>query len=329
MRKNENSVRLCGYVYDKSKLTIKESGPTSKNPGTVFISGDLDIAVDEDAINVIPVHFTYMTATYAKSGKANASFGILQKLLETPDNTWIDAGKEKAVKIQVDGALALNDFINNEDQRVSSKRVEGSFVSLVKELPDVAARNKFSVDIVISGVRRVEADAQKNIAKDYVELNGYAFNFRNDILPVTLSVRNEMAMKHFEDLGVTGANPEYTKLWGKVIHETVKVEKIEESDWGEAAVSVYERTNKDWVITGGAKVPYDFGDEKVMTADEIVTALQNREVAWAEIKKRNEEYQASKKAAPAQAAASPANMVKQGGFDATGFGGFGGFSNGF
>ena len=45
--------------------------------------------------------------------------------------------------------------------------------------------------------------------------------------------------------------------------------------------------------TKNAKVPYEYGDEKVLTAEEITKGCQDREIHWAEIKKRNDEYKAS------------------------------------
>ena len=81
MRKNINTEHIEGRVYQHD-LAIKESGPTSKNPGTIYIAGNLDIAVDEEGLNVITLHFTYVTETYSKSGKTNATFGELKKIIE-------------------------------------------------------------------------------------------------------------------------------------------------------------------------------------------------------------------------------------------------------
>ena len=40
----------------------------SKNPGTPFITGTISIATDDAMTNIVPVHFTYVTATFG-SGK--------------------------------------------------------------------------------------------------------------------------------------------------------------------------------------------------------------------------------------------------------------------
>ena len=116
------------------------------------------------------------------------------------------------------------------------------------------------------------------------------------MLPVDFLVRNVDGMRYFEDLGVTGAEPIYTKVWGRINCGTILNEVKEDSAFGESAVRTYERKIREWVITGTAKVPYDFGDENILTAAEITKAQQDREVMLAETKKRSEEYRANKKA---------------------------------
>lgn len=306
MRKNVNAEHIEGYVYQASGLALRESGETSKNPGTVYIAGDLDIAVDDNAMNVITVHFTYVTETYAKSGKTNTTFTALKRIIDEPDKTWIAGGKDNAFKVKIDTALALNDFYSADGQQVSAKRNEGGFVTIVNELCDENERNTFQMDMVITRVNHVDANPEKNIDADYTVVGGAVFNFRNDLLPVEFVVKNASGMKYFEDMGVTNAEPVYTKVWGRINSQTLKVERSEESAFGEASVTTYERKSREWVITGTAKVPYDFGDENVMTTEELTTAMQNREVHWAEIKKRNDEYQASKASAPAASAAKAA-----------------------
>ena len=165
MRKNVNTEHIEGRVY-QHELVLKESGPQSKNPGTIYIAGTLDVAVDEEGLNIIPVHFTYVTEIY-KSGKTNATFGELRKIIEG-GKTWIADGKDEATKIKIDASIALNDFYNQEDVFVSTKVNEGSFVTIVNELCPENERNTFSTDMVITGVSRVEADKERHIDADIV-----------------------------------------------------------------------------------------------------------------------------------------------------------------
>jgi hypothetical protein len=77
---------------------------------------------------------------------------------------------------------------------------------------------------------------------------------------------------------------------------TIKTERKEESAFGEAAVQTYEKKSREYVITGTAKVPYDFGDEETLTAADVNKMIQDRQVKLAEIEKRFNERQASTKA---------------------------------
>ena len=59
-----NKTYIEGAVYQHS-LELKKTGEQSKNPGTEYITGALEIATDDNGINIVPVHFTYVTATTA------------------------------------------------------------------------------------------------------------------------------------------------------------------------------------------------------------------------------------------------------------------------
>ena len=117
MRKAQNTERIEGRIYQHD-LTIKQvQNKDSKNFGKDFIAGNLEVATDEDGLNVIKVHFTYVTET-TNSGAKNATFSTLKKIIEE-NNTWTTKGKDGATKVRIDTALALNDFYNNNDELVS------------------------------------------------------------------------------------------------------------------------------------------------------------------------------------------------------------------
>ena len=306
MRKAINTERIEGRIYQHN-LTIKTvQNQTSANYGKEFISGNLEVAVDEAGLNVIPVHFTYVTEQ-TSSGKTNATFTNLKRIIDE-DNTWIKVGKDNALKVRIDTALALNDFYTQDGNLVSVKTNEGGFVSFINgDLCPENERNTFAADMVITKVDRVEANPEKNINEDYVTVRGAIFNFRNALLPVDFTVRHKDGMKYFEDLGASNAEPIYTKIWGKIMCMTSISEVKEDSAFGESSVRTYERKEKEWTITGTAKVTYDFGDEKVVTADELKKAMQNRETMLAETKARSDEYRASKAATPAATATTVIN----------------------
>lgn len=302
MRKIENREHVAGYVYSH-KLTIKQvQNKDSKNFGKNFISGDIEVATDEQGMNIVPVHFTYVTEVTSKGAKNN-TYTALQKIIEAEGKTWTTGGKENAIKVSIDTALALNDYINSDGERVSLMRNEGGFVTIVNLLEEEEKRNTFKTDMVISNVRRVNANPENGINEDYCVVSGAVFNFRNALLPVSYVIRKEKGMEYFEDLGVTNASPVFLKVHGHIINTTQVIEKEEEvSDWSEVIVQSSTRRNREWVISGTAKLPFDFGEDgEDLTTEELKAAMQDREVYWSEIKRRNDEYLASRQA---EAAAS-------------------------
>ncbi len=311
MKFKENREKIEGRVYqfDLSIKTVQNE--SSKNYGTEFISGNLEVAVDEDILNVIPVHFTYVVEQ-TKNGKKNATYTALKKIIEE-GKTIIADGKDEATKVRIDTALGLNEFYTQDDQLVSVKTNEGGFVTIINELGPVEERNTFATDIIITNVSRVEADEEKNIKEDYAIVKGAIFDFRGALLPVDFVVRNPQGLNYFEDLGASGSNPIYTKVWGKINCETITRVVEEESAFGEAAVRTYERKTKEWVITGSSRVPYEFGDEEVLTSEELTKLMQDRELMLADLKKRNDEYKAQK--ASQTAAPKTQNVAKQGTFN--------------
>lgn len=317
MKYTQNTVTIAGYVYSfgeangRNMLEARVSGENSKNPGTEYIAGTIQVAVDEAGLNVIPVHFTYVTEK-TSTGKTSPTFGVLKSLIES-GKTWVKDGKENATKVKIDTALALNDFYvqeNGADRLISSVVHEGGFVNVINgELPPEVERNTFKCDMVISNVNHVDADGEK-VMEDYATVRGAIFNFRKEILPITFTVRNPQGMAYFEGLDTEDA-PVYTKVWGRIQCETKTTTVTEESAFGEDAVRTFEKKTRDWCITGTARECYEFGEEDVLTGEELTKALQDREVKLAEAKKRSDEYKASKNA-PQVAPVAP--KAKAGGF---------------
>lgn len=313
MKKMINTTHIEGLVYDH-KLEKKVSGDTSKNPGTEFISGILNVATDDKGMNVVPVHFSYVTAITSKGGTNNTYNALARIIDENP--SVVKVGRDNAMRVRIDSAVGLNEFFADlkDEKPVCAKRNEGGFVHIVNEIDeDEKKRSYFETDMLITGVRDVEADPERNLPAKVVVM-GYAFDFRNALLPVEYSVLNENGMKYFQKLDCSPANPTFTKVWGRQISQTIKTEITEESAFGEASVRIRETTNRDFVITGTSKVPYMWDDDSTITAMEMKKALQDREIYLAGVKKRQEDYQNSKnngaaaKTAMANTAASGYNF---------------------
>ena len=197
-----NKTHIDGYLYEHA-LEKKVSGPNSKNPGTEFISGTISIATDDACLNVVPIHFTYTTATTA-NGKPNATFTTLANIVDGTYKTYMQEGKDGAVKLRVDSAVGLNEFYtdrNGKEELVSAKRNEGGFVHVVPAInEDEKTRNTFECDIVITGVTHVDADDEKNTPEKAI-VRGAIFDFRNALLPVELSVLNTNAIAYINGSG--------------------------------------------------------------------------------------------------------------------------------
>lgn len=298
-----NKTHIEGVLYQHD-LELKVTGETSKNPGTEYIAGSVEIATDDAGVNIVPVHFTYVTATTSK-GKANASFNTLKDIVDGKLGTIMKDGADKAAKLRIDSAIGLNEFYserNGQEELVSVKRNEGGFIHVVSSVnEDEKTRNTFEVDMIITNVSRIDANEERQTPEKVI-VRGVTFNFRNDILPIELSVTNTNAMDYFEGLGASGKEPVFTRVRGRQVSETIVRTIEEESAFGEASVREVKSTRKDFVITWAQKEPYIWDDESTITAAELSELVAKRETDLAAMKARSDEYKASKGAGKATSA---------------------------
>lgn len=300
-----NQTHIEGVLYEHN-LEAKVSGETSKNPGTPFIAGTISIATDDAMTNIVPIHFSYVTATFG-SGKPNDTYTTLSNIVNGTFGTYMKDGADKAVKLRVDSALGLNEFYtdrNGKEELVSAKRNEGGFVHKVDALDeDEKVRNTFKADMVITCVTHMDGDDEKGLPEKCV-VKGAIFDFRKSLMPVEFSATNPNAMRYFEGLEASQKNPVFTCVWGRQVSETVVKQIRTESAFGEDVVREVKNTRRDFVITGASKEPYLWDDEGSITAVELNEAIQKREVDLAAMKKRQDEYRASKAAPKAAAPAA-------------------------
>lgn len=308
MKNMINRTHIEGYLYEHD-LQLREAGPNSKNPGTKFIMGTISIATDDAMTNIVPIHFTYVTATTSK-GNANATFTVLNQIIDGTLGSVMANGADYAAKVRVDSAIGLNEFYSDrsgQEELVSVKRNEGGFVHIAPTIAeDEKARNTFEADILITNVRVVDADPERNLPEKAV-IKGAIFDFRKALLPVEFSAINPNAISYFEGLGASAKEPVFTRVKGRQVSETVTRTITEESAFGEASVREVTSNRKDWVINWAQTDPYVWDDDDTITAAELTEAMAQREVYLADIKKRQDDYKASRnQAAPAAQAASGA-----------------------
>ena len=313
MKKNfVNSEFIEGRLYQHNLVIKQVKNEQSANFGKDFISGTIDVATDEEGLNVIPVHFTYVTEM-TNAGKINATYTNLKNIINGA-RTWITDGKDMALRIRVNTALGLNDFYNQDGELISAKRNEGGFVSTVKDLVPEEERNSFKCDMIITSATRVEADPENGVESDFVRVKGGVFDFRKSLLPVEFVCRDEGGMGYFESLGASAANPVFTEVRGKIVSNTIKKEIEEESAFGTASVRTVTRTVREWQITWARPTEYDFGAEDTITAEELKKAMEDRQVYLASVKKNHDDYIASRAATAAKPADNAMN-VPTGDFD--------------
>lgn len=296
MRRIVNKEHIEGRVYESNLALKTVQNRDSENFGKEFIGGSLDIATDDECLNIVTVHFPYVVAL-TKQNKPNDTFTALRAIIES-GKTVVADGVDAATMVKIDTSLRANDWYSSKDgeeKLITSKRNEGGFAHIVTKLGDPNTRNTFEFDMLINGTRLVEADEEKNIKEDYLIVKGCVFDFRNAMQPVELIVKNQGGIKYFESLDASPSNLVFTKVWGKINNETIVSIREEESAFGESAVKEYKRDIREWVITGTAKETYDTDDEENgITMAEVKDLMSKREVYLAEVKKKNDEYQASK-----------------------------------
>ncbi len=306
MKKNmNNATHIEGYLYEHD-LALKESGPNSKNPGTEYIAGTVNIATNEAKDNIVPVHFTYVTAT-TKKGKPNATFGILKDIIDGKLGSIMGGNVDNPAKLRIDSAIGLNEWFtdrNGQEELVSVKRNEGGFVHTTNSLNDLESnRNTFRVDMLITGVKHVEADEERGYPEKAI-VKGAIFNFRNELLPVEFSTVHPGAISYFEGLEASSKNPVFTEVRGEQISETI-VKRIEEaSAFGGVSVREVKNSRKDWVITWAAEETYEWDSEESITAAEVQKAMADREIALAAMKQQADEWKAKKSAGQTAAPAT-------------------------
>lgn len=299
MKKIVNKTHLEGYLFAHT-LELKVSGENAKTPGVEFISGTLEIATDDAGLNVVPVSFRYVTAK-TKAGKANATYTTLLNIINSTGKTFQDCGTA-AMKLRVDTALGVNDFYSNDGELITYKINDGGFVHATPSFGEV--RNHFEVDMLITSTVMKEADEDRDLPEMLI-VKGATFNFMGSLLPIEVVVKDSNGIKYFENLEASASEPVFLKVWGSVVCSTIDTQTVEESAFGEPAVKTSTRKLREWVITGASTVPYEYGDDAVLTSAEVEKAVADREVYLADIKKRYDEYMASKGGSSAAPKAAP------------------------
>jgi len=156
--------------------------------------------------------------------------------------------------------------------------------------------------MIITKTIRQEADPETN-KEEKMTVSGYIFDFRNSLLPVDFVLYAPAGMDIFESFEASENHPVFVEVQGHQVCKTVTRTRISESSggWGEPIAQEVTTSQREFVISRVSD-PYDWDTEETITAAEYQAALQAREVAKAEIKQRQDEYNATKTQTQAPAA---------------------------
>lgn len=292
---NKASVR--GYLFDSS---LRDG--ISKGSGKPYISGSIDVATDEEALNVVRV--SVFAFDKYNNGNDNPTYQFLTEIMNAAGSDTFQQCGTNCTKVRVDGEIECNDYVNRNGDFVESKRIRARFVHPVRAgealFIDPKRPATFEADMLIKNyVEREGSDGEQ-----YIDLNGYVFNYRGDFLPVTFSVYTKAGIAYFEDNGVSPNQPMLTKVCGVIRTSVVKTqhESAEEMAFGEPVVTQSERSFRVWEVTS-AGLAQDFGSDDVMTVEDVKAGLAAREQHIADVKARAAQRSAAPAAQPKRKAA--------------------------
>mgnify|MGYP001037423218 FL=1 len=274
MKKMINKSHIEGILYE-STLEERFSKSTA---GGKYISGKLSIEVAED--NVITVEIFENETT--KAGKRNQKYDKLQSLIGA--NSIVTTGRDTAVCLKIDSALSLNDWYP-QGELVSTLRNFNGFINFIS-LGELKPQATFQADMLITSTMD-DMDRDENgdfVPNGALKVKGYIFDFANRIMPVEFLVENEAGVNYFRDLEPNT----FTKVWGKQVTQSETIRKVEESAFGDDKVIEFTNTRRKFVITGTNKEPYMFGEEGILTVQEVQDAIANRNVYLADKKAQSE-----------------------------------------
>jgi hypothetical protein len=256
MKKMINRSVIEGFLVEKN---LRTGVTKAKVP---YIAGKLHLDTGNDNVIVVDIFEQQKTS----KGLANVKYDTLLGIFN--NGQALHDGAQNPTALRITSALELNDWMDDGEQR-SSLVNSGGYINVIS---NPAKRAEFEVDIVIKSVQP-EIRNDEETGRAYV--NGLIFNYRNHALPVRFVVENKQGIEFFQNLDPNT----FTKVWGVQVVNTVGGQRTEQSAFGEAKVVRSAYTRKELVITGAQTFAYEDED---LTADELRTAIQARNVSLAE-----------------------------------------------
>lgn len=279
MKKMINRSHIEGLIYESS-LEEQTAGVNAKNPGSKYISGTISVEISES--NIVPV--SVFEAEFTQAGATNKKYANMKNLISIP--TVVKDGKEKATKIRIDSALALNDWYRPDGELISTLRNFNGFFHIVTDNKYTPSAT-FDTDIFITSV---SDDMAKNEDGDmeptgYLVVNGFIFDFMNRIMPVKYIVEDPKGIEYFRNIEPRT----FTRVWGKIVTQNIITKRVEESAFGEDKIVEFINSRRKYIIIGALSTPYEIETDETLKVSEVQDALAARNVALAALKAKNEQ----------------------------------------
>ena len=283
----KNDVNLTGFVFSANFRTCTSKATIKWHPNEGYISGNLNIATDEDAMNVVPVNFFVYENRRNKDDDIvpNETYQTLLQIMNGP--TYETAG-DKAPKVRISATVDTNDFYSSRtDDIVSAQRVNGRFIHVMSPGTSVTPAN-FDVNAVVTSAVEREVEGRD----PYLDVRGYVFNYNGTrLFPVRFECQDKSGQSFLLGLEPSSTNPVVMNIWGSI--QTTVIEKApaeqEEVANGFGVRPVISGNNvstvRSWVITGADTgcVP-EFGDVAPFTKNDMKRLIDERNVRLEEVK---------------------------------------------
>ena len=107
MRKIINKAHVEGRISE-STLEVRVS-----KKGVTYIGGKLDVATDNEGLNIVTVEFPYVAEKF-NNGNENKTYGVLKNIIEHGKTIMGNPGEE-ATMVRLDPSISLNEWYRDDN----------------------------------------------------------------------------------------------------------------------------------------------------------------------------------------------------------------------
>lgn len=249
--KKYNAIDMKGRLYD---YTLEADTNTKGD----LIKGTIQLEVDSEG-TVITMKFFCNEKTNA--GKLNKTYGVLESILAGNYQT-VAADGDEASWLGLTGTIDVSYFKGKDsgpdDDLIRSQKLRGSFVNANTKKEYC---NKWKLDCIITGVKDVEADLEKQTDR-FVKVDGFLVDdYHERVMEVGVQARGEKAMDYIVSNVIPSVeNPHFVSMWGEI--KKISRLVVRKNAFGDDETDTYD--NFIWNITGMNPEPYDIGEENVL-----------------------------------------------------------------